>query len=1074
MLQETTNQHNVQMAGPGRTVRVSGLPADIQSNRLQDKLFIHFLRARNGGGEVNSVVIVKSEPPSALVTFEDSTVAQRVIQRSWHILEVDGKKYKLTATRHQESLDPDQVVLSLSATVDYSQLPGGVEILTNLWNNHKEIQISYAAAETHCTLLGSYSKVHAALAQLLDYSGGPEQVENKDSGQPFPSCSTSVQTSQKPQVWEDQSRKPKQKDKRKNGNSDRALDKENSSSNRNVGPNTEGAMLPSPTAFMEDFTLVVDADMFQYLQEHCKKEYQQILSQNGVEVVNATNQGVTTLFLKAADTAATESGRVHLEQAKKAISRLYEENEAKTCKDQLPKSILCPRGGLQKALENLSVRFPKLLLNEDEQNIYFIGCDKDVSEAKSILLLDHDNVRDKKEDATSPWFNSSQSPSHAEEARVPSTFPSPLAYSDEKTSQMLRSEEEDLRAEGSRRYKLAARFKDSGLGGLGSRPADFTIRSNSSPSRPTHQRPVLGYDVFSEPAGISGGALSRAQNTGGDILFKTGSPSYVAMQSSTSLIDSPSKNSPSSFGNSDFSESTVLPPFGSGSTLRRASSFSGTPKRKAQVVGQMSQDDSSKPTVATRERSSSFGGQTVGGKQEIHVPEVSVSQVMWQYIKEAYSTRLEDLAADVHLEETISQGGRDLKINVTGPDSSKVRLCQERLCKLVQMVSADFSVHEIRLSELRVSSPQDETLQACCTEVRSRFKKVSIYIGAKSLYLTGPHQLCSQVATTLKEVFSGESEPHHFSSPSVPLWSSASSSQIHQSFSPQLNNASQVGLETQTDCQQWTSTYKSDFGEKGIVNGVYSKTPARQEQMTQEKLKVTRMDDRQRAEQSVSLTRNHSVPVNGVSSVAASKDRTIHATHTDSTRQRDAEVLNTSEESGSGQLQHCVCGEKGPSVMRTKCGVTLCQRCLETIHYKCRVCPEPEQRPRGIKGEMKTSRLNISLPGHNKDMTIKITYCIPDGIQGDDDPSPRKPFRGGVFEAYLPFSEKGKRLVPRLKEAFRQGFTFTVRGKGAEAKVDWDRIPHKTSLQGGKAQKGYPDSTYLMHLSTILTSYGIE
>lgn len=61
-----------QMAEPCRTVRVSGLPTDIEDDRLKDKLFIHFLRTRNGGGEIESVTIVKATLVSALITFEDS------------------------------------------------------------------------------------------------------------------------------------------------------------------------------------------------------------------------------------------------------------------------------------------------------------------------------------------------------------------------------------------------------------------------------------------------------------------------------------------------------------------------------------------------------------------------------------------------------------------------------------------------------------------------------------------------------------------------------------------------------------------------------------------------------------------------------------------------------------------------------------------------------------------------------------------------------------------------------------------------------------------------------------------
>lgn len=60
------------MAEQGRTVRVTGLPTDIDDDRLKDKLFIHFLRPSHGGGEIDTVTIVKATPASALITFEDS------------------------------------------------------------------------------------------------------------------------------------------------------------------------------------------------------------------------------------------------------------------------------------------------------------------------------------------------------------------------------------------------------------------------------------------------------------------------------------------------------------------------------------------------------------------------------------------------------------------------------------------------------------------------------------------------------------------------------------------------------------------------------------------------------------------------------------------------------------------------------------------------------------------------------------------------------------------------------------------------------------------------------------------
>lgn len=59
------------MADASNTVRVNGLPVDIDEDRLRDKLLIYFLRAKNGGGEIESVTVGKATPISALITFED-------------------------------------------------------------------------------------------------------------------------------------------------------------------------------------------------------------------------------------------------------------------------------------------------------------------------------------------------------------------------------------------------------------------------------------------------------------------------------------------------------------------------------------------------------------------------------------------------------------------------------------------------------------------------------------------------------------------------------------------------------------------------------------------------------------------------------------------------------------------------------------------------------------------------------------------------------------------------------------------------------------------------------------------
>ncbi|NXI48085.1 NMI protein, partial [Galbula dea] len=93
----------------GRTVRVRGLPAELPPDRMADKLTIHFLRSRNGGGEIADVQVLPGPQPCALITFEAPEVARRILEAKDHALTVGGKKYLLEVTAHGLELSPDQV-----------------------------------------------------------------------------------------------------------------------------------------------------------------------------------------------------------------------------------------------------------------------------------------------------------------------------------------------------------------------------------------------------------------------------------------------------------------------------------------------------------------------------------------------------------------------------------------------------------------------------------------------------------------------------------------------------------------------------------------------------------------------------------------------------------------------------------------------------------------------------------------------------------------------------------------------------------------------------------------------------
>ncbi|XP_054614702.1 uncharacterized protein si:busm1-163l24.3 [Dunckerocampus dactyliophorus] len=911
------------MAQASRIVRVSGLPTDIDEERLIDKLSVHFLRSSNGGGEIESVTINKKKPDCALVHFEDSGVAQRVIQHGQHTLKVDRKEYKLSVSEHRPTLDPDKVILSLTATVDYSQIPEGRSMLMRLQQDHPDVEMICDSAKKLGRLRGAYSKVQSALAQLLGHPEG------------------SGQTSAKP-LLESPIKNPKE---RGNG--------------RDLHPPSSG----------EDLPLMVDADIFQYLRKRCGQEYQCIQSQHGVEVVDVTSEGLTTLFLRVTGEGGEEK-QERIKNARKAIGALYQESERNICQAQLRKTDLNPRGSLKQAFEILGVRFPKLLLSDDDCNVFMVGDRGDVSEAKQFLLQEQNQAN--QEDVASLLKFPSYPPPATDVHLASPGIRGPL---DE------RKAPQERRSKGSKSYHLAARLKDSAPTPLG----DVRLPGSTT----------------GLPAGHRSGAAS------GD------SSGHPPMRSKTdSFVRKPSLSA------------TPLTPSRPGSALKRAQSFSGA----LQQGDQKTEEDSS----GCRPRTCSLSPQK--DQQGLYHTEMLVSTVLWLHMKEAYSTQVEALTLDLQINEEASSGSVQSTISIRGAEPPAVAACELRLRELVDAVATDFCVHELCLSELGIVDPKDETLQACCAEVRQHFRKISVRVMKKSLYLLGSKRLCAQVGASLREVFSGGStqtlEDKAGASPSTPASSSFTSAcrQINQGHGRQTN--------TGTSTKARVSNHEEDRPETEPLNGSGGQMAARTDP-DQDGPKTS--------------TKGH-----------LNDSQSEHLQEPDPARHAPVEGI-------------CVCGESGTSTTRTECGTVMCPKCLDAVHVHCRVCHSgAKTAPPRIQGKMNHCKLNFSLPGHNKHATIKITYLIPDGVQEKEHPSPGKPFQGDIFEAFLPDCEKSRKLLPRLEDAFRRGLTFTVTSEEKGSKVIWDAIPHKTSLQGGRSGNGYPDSSYLKRLSDVLTSLGIE
>ncbi|KAJ3600629.1 hypothetical protein NHX12_031609 [Muraenolepis orangiensis] len=490
-----------------------------------------------------------------------------------------------------------------------------------------------------------------------------------------------------------------------------------------------------PNMLEEDLSLVMDADMFQYLQKYCGKEYRHILSQNGVEVFHVTSDGVSTLSL-CCETTLGEVGDSELKRlrsARRQITLLYQDNESNTCRVHLCKSTLPSRDVLQRILEKLEVTLPKILLKEDDQNIYLIGSYSDTFEAKKVIL-DYNEPRGVADEIS---------------GLLPSTSLD-LSLRD-KTDTLLMPYKDESRDD--KKFKLAAKFMYKGADAFESPPDDFTGVGLGlpSPAMQTALLPMSGSDVLSGTARLTDRSQSR-QNTGEDILFDSG----VRPSQSSTLGDYEQK----------FSGSPPIPtrisPSGSVTcqdveTEHKFNYGRSSFGKSIPMVQPTRQLDDAESKYRDRDRANSFSHLKGKHSSEIYSSTMTVSNMIWEYIKEVYWPQLAEITTDIKTKEQHTDNNDLTTVILTALDSSKMRACRDDLKNLVAKVTEDFSVYDLSLTELGVADPADKVLDACCDEVRSRFKKITIHKSKEYISMLGPQGLCSQVASMLSEVFSGAS-----------------------------------------------------------------------------------------------------------------------------------------------------------------------------------------------------------------------------------------------------------------------------------------------------------------------------
>ncbi|XP_054505505.2 uncharacterized protein LOC129130890 isoform X2 [Agelaius phoeniceus] len=362
----------------GRTVRVQGFPAELPPDRAADKLTIHFLRSRNGGGDIANVRVLPGSLPCALITFEAPEVAQRILQVKNHVLAIGKTQYPLEVTPHASELSPNEIFIHVSMTIDYSRLPTGKTLLKDLHKEYSNIHFSFDSKHMQCIVQGPFTELQTFSRDLL----GNLNLKNQATGQillPASSCGA------KEMGMPDQQQVPDS-----TGSAQEAAKLPDCDQVQEMA-----AKVPSPQSpvgeeavellgKLEDFSLVMDSDIYLYMQRFCAAEYQGVLHQHHVDVVDASGDGIAVLYLQPS--GGVSGDRDALRQAQLALQQLYQQLEASLRKEKIAKKGLGMDSQALRALtRELQELYPQLLCHEDVKQLYLVGNLVDVCKAKQFL-----------------------------------------------------------------------------------------------------------------------------------------------------------------------------------------------------------------------------------------------------------------------------------------------------------------------------------------------------------------------------------------------------------------------------------------------------------------------------------------------------------------------------------------------------------------------------------------------------------------------------------------------------------------------------------------------------------------
>lgn len=183
------------------------------------------------------------------------------------------------------------------------------------------------------------------------------------------------------------------------------------------------------------------------------------------------------------------------------------------------------------------------------------------------------------------------------------------------------------------------------------------------------------------------------------------------------------------------------------------------------------------------------------------------------------------------------------------------------------------------------------------------------------------------------------------------------------------------------------------------------------------------------------------------------------------------------------ELRH---NNHNPTVSLTRCQHLMHLNCLnelilsqqkdsqKSLYIECPICMSVYGEKIGNQppGTMSWIVIPRSLPGHEGQNTIQITYNIASGIQTNEHPHPGRAFFAVGFPrtCFLPDGILGRKILRYLKIAFDRRLLFSIGRSattGREDVVLWNSVEHKTQYSM------FPDPQYMQRCMQQLVHLGV-